>query len=167
MTSIAITIPNNALPFATSSVSSPPPSMGVAPTVTLAVGVATVLFRVSVVVDVVFIITLPVDGDAFMEGEASSEDGVIVSLFVVSVVAVDVVVGEGSVVLLVDVLLVMLVVINKSITFCCLYMISLDLFSSTPNFFISSFRTLDCLLKFSFVLLSSAFSSFNSCRSSS
>ena len=153
MTSIAITIPNNALPFATSSVSSPPPSTGVTPTVTLAVGVATVLLGVSVVL----IIALPVDVNAFMEGEASSEDEVIVSFFVIFFVVVDVVVGEGSVVLLVeDVLLVMLVVvlvvgavlfvmlaINKSITFCCLYMTSLDLFSSTPNFFISSFRALD------------------------
>ena len=144
MTSIAITIPNNALPFATSSVSSPPPLMGVAPTVTLAVDVATVL------VDVVSIITLPVDVNAFTEG-------VTASFFVILVVAVDVVVGEGSVVLLVeDVLFVMLVIvlvvgavlfvmlaINKSITFCCLLMTSLDSFSSAPNFFISSFRALD------------------------
>ena len=144
MTSIAITIPNNALPFATSSVSSPPPSMGVAPTVTLAVDVATVL------VDVVSIITLPVDVNAFTEG-------VTASFFVILVVAVDVVVGEGSVVLLAeDVLFVMLVIvlvvgavlfvmlaINKSITFCCLLMTSLDSFSSAPNFFISSFRALD------------------------
>ena len=121
MTSIAITIPNNALPLVASSVSSPPPSTGVAPTVMLAVGVATVLFGVSVVMDVVFIITLPVDVDAFMEGEASSEDKVIVSFFVIFVVAVDVVVGEdggeGSVVLLVDVALFVMLA-NKSITFC-------------------------------------------------